>query len=443
MVVNANAPRRRNVARSDRTARLDHPVIASVAVFALRVLAAAASFVFTVLVTRSIGASGAGIFFSGLAVATVTSILFRFGADGAALKYVAREHGLARYETARSYFLLTLATTVLGGIVGTILLYFGVRTGIRSFGLDAGYSSFLAAFCLSVVPLSLMALLSESLKATGHVAVSVAVVGLVNFVVAGAVFLPLHARFGDIGVTYAYLAGLVAAFILAAVLMRSYLHTGPVAPVALGDYVRSLRYFWFISVFNRAIGPYTPLLLLSVISTTEQVGLFGTAFRVAMVLSLFLAAANTVLAPRISQLYHRSDLSQLRHLSRRFAFFQNLLVVPLLMAMVANRELLMGFFGPEFVAGTEAFAVLAAGQVFNSLTGSVGTILVMTGHERDMWRSSVIGTVIMLLVSILLVPSYAALGAAIATASGVVATNAATLLFVRWRLGFFLLPWPR
>lgn len=422
---------------------MDHPLVASAAVFALRVLAATASFVFTMLVTRSIGASGAGIFFTGLAVATVISILFRFGADGAVLKYVAREHGLSRDETARSYFLLTLATTVLGGIVGTILLYIGVRTGIRSFGIDAGYSAFLAAFCLSVLPLSLMALLSESLKATGRVAVSVAVVGLVNFVVAGAVFSPLHARFGDIGVTYAYLAGLVSTVLFAAVLLRGYLHTGAVAPVAIRDYVHSLRNFWFISILNRAIGPYAPLLLLSVISTFEQVGQFGTAFRVAMVLSLFLAAANTVLAPRISQLYHLNDLGQLRHLSRRFAFFQNLLVMPFLMAMVAGREPLMGFFGSELVAGADAFAVLAAGQAFNSLTGSVGTILVMTGYEKDMWRSSVTGTVIMLLTSILLVPSCAALGAAIATALGVVATNSAALLFVRLRLGFFVFPWLR
>lgn len=426
---------------SYRAAILDHPLVVATAVFGIRVLAAISSFVFTILITRSIGASGAGIFFTGLSVVTVASILFRFGADGATLKYVAREYGLGRNENARSYFLLGLVTSVIGGIIGTLLLYAAVQTGIHVFGLDVGYGTYLAAFCLSLLPISLIALLSDSLKATGRVVVSVAVAGLINFVVAGALLFPLHAWLGDIGVTFSYLAGLAIAVLFATVLLRGYLATDPVVSVPIADYMQSLRHFWLIGILNRGIGPYAPLLLLSIFSTADQVGIFGTAFRVAMVLSLFLAAANTVLAPRISHLYHHGEIDELCHLTRRFAFFQNLLVVPLLVAMVAVREPLMGLFGPEFVSGATVFAVLASAQVFNSLTGSVGNILVMTGHERDMWCSSVTGMVLMLVASILLVPSNAALGAAISTATGVVTTNTAALLFVRWRLGFLVVPW--
>lgn len=426
---------------SESTALLNHPFFASVAVLGIRLLSSVSAFLFTVLITRSIGASGAGIFFTGLSLATVASILFRFGTDGAALKYIAREHGLDNFELARSYFLFGLTVSIIGGLLGTLLLYLGVWTGIRYYGLDADYGTYLAAFSFSLLPLSIMALMSESLKATDRVSMSVIVSGLINFVVAGILLSPMRSIFGNVGVSIAYLSGLVAAITMAAVHLRHYLRMGPILPVRTLDYVRSLRHFWLISIFNRAIGPYAPLLLLSLLSTVEQVGLFGTAFRVAMVLSLFLAAANAVLSPRISQLYYRGELTKLCILTRRFAFFQNIFVVPLLVTMVVSREQLMGLFGPEFVSGATAFTILAIGQVFNSLTGSVGNILVMTGHEREMWFSSVFGTVLMLLASILLVPSFAATGAAFATAFGVIATNTSALLFVRLRLGFFVVPW--
>ena len=95
----------------------------------------------------------------------------------------------------------------------------------------------------------------------------------------------------------------------------------------------------------------------------------------------------------------------------------------------------MGLFGAEFQRGGLVLVILAFAQLANVVAGSVGSLLMMTGHEKQVRDSNTLAAVICLLVSAALVPRTAALGAALAVAAALVARNVYEVLMVRRYLG--------
>ena len=83
----------------------------------------------------------------------------------------------------------------------------------------------------------------------------------------------------------------------------------------------------------------------------------------------------------------------------------------------------VSIFGPEFLPAAPALAVLAIGQLVNAGSGSVGSLLTMTGHERDAAVGFGLSAVMNVALNVLLIPLWGPLGAAVATASSLIAWN--------------------
>ncbi len=91
----------------------------------------------------------------------------------------------------------------------------------------------------------------------------------------------------------------------------------------------------------------------------------------------------------------------------------------------------MSLFGPEFATGASVLLVLVAGHGINVMTGPVGTVLVMTGHEKIMRNNVLAAAAVNIGLNLVLVPRMGALGAAVATAASLALVNGLSLLQVR------------
>ena len=99
--------------------------------------------------------------------------------------------------------------------------------------------------------------------------------------------------------------------------------------------------------------------------------------------------------------------------------------------------------GPEFLAGSALLVVLALGQFVNVATGSVGYLLMMTGHEKLMRNSVAIAAALNLALNLTLVPVAGAMGAAIATAISLATLNLVATYYVWSHLGIVMIPFLR
>jgi O-antigen/teichoic acid export membrane protein len=98
--------------------------------------------------------------------------------------------------------------------------------------------------------------------------------------------------------------------------------------------------------------------------------------------------------------------------------------------IVLRRELLGGLYGPTYVAGSAAVALLAISHFLNAALGLVGWVLVAGGRSRPALLNNFLGAAFNVGASLLLVPRYGFLGAAWAALGTTVVVQGAALIQV-------------
>jgi O-antigen/teichoic acid export membrane protein len=186
------------------------------------------------------------------------------------------------------------------------------------------------------------------------------------------------------------------------------------------------------STLNAQIG----ILLLGWFSADDQVAAMQVAERGAMLVVLSLAVVNLVIGPHISQVHKTGDRVQIQDLSRYSARMAMLVALPIALPLIFfGAPILTLVFGEEYAEiATLPLAILAIAQVINVTFGSVGTLLTMSGFERDALLGQVVALVVNVIAAVSLIPIMGVVGAAIATAIGLVCWNFALGLLVMRRL---------
>jgi O-antigen/teichoic acid export membrane protein len=175
-------------------------------------------------------------------------------------------------------------------------------------------------------------------------------------------------------------------------------------------------------------------LLLGMFRPIEEVGIYKIAASVGGLVVVGLTVVNVVVAPYLADLHAQRDIGRLRRLARRASLLSLIAAFPVaLLLIAAGGPLLEIGFGPDYRAAYLPLAILAGGQLINGATGGVNLLLAMTGNERDSLRS--VGTALgaSAILSVLLIPSYGAVGAAVGSAAAMVISNGLSAFYVnRW-----------
>jgi O-antigen/teichoic acid export membrane protein len=100
-------------------------------------------------------------------------------------------------------------------------------------------------------------------------------------------------------------------------------------------------------------------------------------------------------------------------------------------------ELVLSVSGPSFVAGAGTLIILSLGKFFSSISGSVGTILQMTGLQKYFQNILLLAAAINVVLNYLLIPYYGIEGAAIASLACVVFWNSVMVIVVKRKFGFY------
>ncbi len=187
-----------------------------------------------------------------------------------------------------------------------------------------------------------------------------------------------------------------------------------------------------VSTLNAQIG----ILLLGWLSSDEQVAAMQVAERGAMLVSLSLAIVNLVIGPHITQIYRSGDKARLQALSRHSARMAMIVALPIALPLIfSGPPILRLVFGLEYAElATLPLAIMAVGQFINVAFGSVGMLLTMSGFERDTLLGQVAALFVNTIAAVLLIPVLDAVGAALATAVGLLVWNAVLALLVFRRL---------
>ncbi|MCU0536736.1 MAG: polysaccharide biosynthesis C-terminal domain-containing protein [Hydrococcus sp. Prado102] len=160
----------------------------------------------------------------------------------------------------------------------------------------------------------------------------------------------------------------------------------------------------------------TDTLTIGILLGTKEVGIYNVGFKTAGWVSFSLMAVNAIAAPLFASLYADGNLQELQRMVSviaRWIFFPALLIA---IGLVNFAEPILGLFGEEFMAAKWVMAAIAIGQLVNVGSGSVGYLLMMTGHHNQCAFVMGWSALINLVLNLILIPSIGMEGAALATA---------------------------
>jgi len=171
--------------------------------------------------------------------------------------------------------------------------------------------------------------------------------------------------------------------------------------------------------------------VMGIYENESAIGVYNVAVKITTLTAFSLQAINSILAPKIAKSYASNETkvyNKLIRFSTKVNFFITLAVVTFI---ILFNSFLLGLFGEGFQAGVTILLILCIGQLFNSLSGSVGVVMQMIGEQKMYQYLIVSALFINLILTFLLTPIYGGIGAATATVASMIFWNIAGAFYLK------------
>jgi O-antigen/teichoic acid export membrane protein len=410
-------------------------------------VAAVLGFVLVVVVTRGLGAHGAGAFFEVIGVFTILANSAELGADTGLVRAVARSRALGAVGELRRLTRVALLPVLAGGIVFAVATWLAAPWLAQIFLRGVDQTRGVVDIRLLVAFLPLTAVTIVALAGTRGFATMLpyALVESIGKPL-GRVLLVGLVLLAGLGGTAALVAwavpnaiGCVAALLILARLVRAAEHAN--RSVA-GD-IRTARQlgveFWRFSAPRGLAGAFQVtvvwlnILLVGALDSTRDAGVYAAVSKLVQVGVFATEAVRISIAPQISALLARHEVPRAQVVYQVGTWWLVGLCWPLYLSLLAFGPVVLRVFGPEFVKGSTALAILSIAMLANLATGNVTTILLMGGKSSWNLLNTLLSLALNVGLNLLLIPRMGITGAAIAWTASILFENLAATIQV-WLL---------
>jgi len=400
------------------------------------------SFVFNVILARMLGADGVGVYFLAYTVTRIASIIGRVGLDQAVLRYVAAGSSQGQLNQIVGVYRYAVLITSTLSVLATAIVFLSAPLFGQLFN-EPSLVEPLRIMSFSIFPWALIFIQSRALQGMERIGDSIFIEMLGIPFVNIPLVLVMTAGYGLIGAAGSYVISTFLILLLGVLLWRK---ITPDLRGVEGEFdlkllmTTSMPLFWVD--FTIIVMGMTDTLILGVLATSTDVGIYDTAKRVSALAGAMLSPINMVVAPKFAGMYAKGEIQKLGRLARNSAKFVTVISIPYLVLFMLVPEWILSVFGSDFAEGAPALMVLALSGFVNAFTGSVGFILVMTGNEKLMRNNAIATSIFKIILQLSLIPFLGFLGAAIATAIADATRNLISVYLVYRQFGIITIPIP-
>jgi len=402
--------------------------------FVFRITGMLTGYVFTLLISRNLGAGAVGVFALSLTVLTVFSVAGRVGLDTALLRFVAEYTALDRRDLVKEVYLKAIKVVVpLTLLLSGLLFFFSTFIAKHVFHKEfLGVSFMLVSF--AVLPMVLIFINSESLRGLKKIKEYVFLQNVAVFLFASMILTVALLFTKDENVPV--IAYIISLFFVSVLSLTYWLRSSRLNECARGNGVElktimkvSMPLLLSSSLF--LIMQWTDTIMLGVFRTEAEVGVYNIALKVAGLTSVALFAVNSIAAPKFAEFYGKGDMEGLGRIARQSTKLIFWTSFPVLLVFLLFPSYILGIFGGEFKAGVYALIILTVGQFVNAISGSVGYILQMTGKQKVFQNIILAASIINIVLNIVLIPGYGINGAAFASMVSMGFWNLSSVLYLK------------
>lgn len=207
--------------------------------------------------------------------------------------------------------------------------------------------------------------------------------------------------------------------------------------LAIKRHFKPLLYI-FSSALVSSVYTLLDSVILGFLTNTTQVGFYTTAVKLSKILIMMLAAFTTVLVPPLSLAFKEERHQDAKQLLQKSFDYVAFIGVPLSVGLfVIAHPLILLFSGDAFLPAATSLQLLSPTILCVGLSYIFGMqVLNPTGNERFFFFATFVGMLISLLFNVLLIPSFAQVGAAITNLLVEVTVMAFLIVFALKKVDF-------
>lgn len=404
--------------------------------FFTRSLGAASGFLMSIMIAQSLSTEQAGYFFLAFALLNVFVPISLFGTDSASLRFIGSAHSEGKWNEIQGYVVITTKIVITASLVISLLLWLSAFDLAQKIWKKPEMVYLIKKTAFALFLFSLSTLFSFHLQAISKVVKSVLLLSIILPIGISVCIFFLDIQTADKAIDLVIILSFLNLFIGIIFWIKS--STINFKKIELPEFHSLIAVcfpLWIITIFSTISTWGSSLIAASWISP-EEIAYLSTAQRTAGLISFILIAVNLVMAPKFAALYNKNNMKDLEKLATKATKIMAYAAIPSIIFILIFSKRIMGIFGESFIEASHLLIVLSIGQLVNVLTGSVGYLLMMSGHEKDMRNIVLFASSITILLTFYMTAKFGVTGAAIATAIGLSVQNLVAAWFVEKRLGF-------
>ena len=409
--------------------------------FFLRFGGLMSGYLLTLIIANLFGADGLGDYVLSITVLRLFTLLSKLGLDTTSIKFIASFASQNKWTSIFKFRNKVVFILIISSIFFSFLLYTLSQPIADLINAQVKYIKLNSFF---ILPMSFFMLHYQSLRGLKRIAEFSFFYRMSQslFTVVSVLIIYYFIQDNEVPI-YAYLVSLLLVSVLAFLSFRYNLNKKSYGKESAEMQILKYSQILKISIplmFAQSVQfimAWTDKLMLGSMTTTVDVGVYHTAFKLSMFAAVALMSVNSIASPKFAEMFAKKDflgLKKVVHQSTKMIFWSSF---PLVIVFFMFPDFLLGLFGEEFKVGVTAFIFLSCGRLISSFSGSVGNILQMTGNQNIYAIILLIGAILNVVLNLILIPLYGINGAAVASMSSIIVWNISMVLVVKQKFGFY------
>jgi len=185
---------------------------------------------------------------------------------------------------------------------------------------------------------------------------------------------------------------------------------------------------------------YVPFLTVAVFGISSDLSSYYVSLRLSLIITFFVQAINIVLAPKLSSLFSKGEITSFKSYSKLSSLIGIITSLPVYVIFLAFGSEILNLFGSSYRESFYILIILSTAQFINAGVGSVIYILIMSGHEKILRNINLIIVMICFFIAPILIQNYGSIGAAYLNTFIIIFVNFASFLAIRAKLSFWVTP---
>jgi O-antigen/teichoic acid export membrane protein len=393
-----------------------------------KVLGAIGLLSFNILVARTLSLKEAGMFFFAITIASLYTIVIKFGMDVYMQKEAGRAYQSNKIDLFKNLHFKSTCLSVLVFFTSSLLIIFFYITSSKTLSFEViliGLTSFFISICW---------INSGFLKAKAE-PVFANLLDYGGILVLASLFIlcmpkQIIINFKDLIIIYflsSLLCSIAGSYLVHRNTKKKPLQLEPHSQYGTHTDFLKTHLKSMLNVLSSQLFYYgmlwSSLYILEYFHNDEEVAKYNVIFRTALAVSFLLGISNSVFVPKINKYISNGDTSKLRSLHLFISKQLALTTLPLLLILIVFSNQILGLYGNEYQNLTTALIIISSAQYINTITGPINLILILKDRSKIVRNQYFLSMIIAIILSLILVPPFKSLGALISVSFALVFQN--------------------